>query len=652
MKTLLLALVFFSSINATAQLPPMQWVNELVGARSISLATDAAGNVYTFGNIGPGATLDVDPGPGIYMLNGNDGTKIIYKFSTDGVFVWAKQLPENVTTEFIRVDATGNVHVVGQFSLTADFDPGPGVFNLTTVNQNDAFILKLDAAGSFLWAKSHGGPASDIAYSVAISAAGTVYTTGYFSGTVDFDPGAGVFNMTSGFQGCFISALDAGGNFLWAKRIEGNNNLGNYITTNSLGNLVIVGEFAGTVDLDPGPGVLNLTSAGGSDIFILKLDGLGNFIWAKAVGGIASEIEEAVSLDPLGNVYVCGRFLLTADFDPGAGIANLTAFGSTDIFVLKLNDNGNFLWARQMGGVSPDGGKDIATDAAGNVYTTGIFQDVADFDPGPGVFNLTTKGNNDIFISKLDTDGNFVWAVGFGSGTSEDQGQGISVDATGSVYTTGSFDGQVDFDPGPGVAILIHNNASIFLHKFGPGGVLPLSLIDFTGTPTANGTLLKWQTTSEINTKSFEIEWSDDGQHFKKIAIQKAAGNSNIELRYNYLHTERQNGYNYYRLKMMDLDGQFTYSKVIRISTSPNSLLVNTFPNPVNDLLKLNIQSPKTETILFNLRSADGRLVLSRSFNLVKGSNGFNWNLQTVPPGKYFISSGSNNFKTIQVIKQ
>jgi len=653
MKTILLTLCCISAISATARLPPFQWANKMVGARSISLATDVLGNVYTFGNIGPSSTLDVDPGPGTYFLNGVDGTKIIYKLTTAGAFVWAKQLPGNATTECIRVDAAGNVYVVGHFTLTADFDPGPGVFKLTTVSQNDIFTLKLDPAGNFLWAKSQGGSQGEIAYSVAISEAGIVYTAGYCSGTVDFDPGAGVFNLTAGIlSDCFISALDANGGFLWAKHISGGFNLANSITTNALGNLVIAGEFSGTKDFDPGAGVFNLTSAGASDIFILKLDGLGNFIWAIAVGGIGSEGDESVALDPLGNVFATGRFPSTSDFDPGPGIANLTASGSADIFVLKLTVSGNFVWAKQMTGQLGEAGKDIAVDAAGNVYTTGFFEDIVDFDPGPGIFNVTTKGSRDIFISKLDTDGNFGWAVGFGEVTSEDEGQGISVDAAGSVYTTGSFQGQIDFDPGPGVSILLNSNAAIFLHKFGPGGVLPLTLLSFSATAAANGNLLKWQSTSEINTKHFEVEWSTDGQQYNKINTIRAAGNSTQTLHYSYIHAQPIKGINYYRLKMVDIDGQFTYSPVVKINVNITSSGITIYPNPVPDFLQLNIRALKNETILFQLHQADGKVFASKSFNLIKGINNLNWNVAAIATGSYFISSGNKNFETVKICKQ
>ncbi|MBC7886987.1 MAG: T9SS type A sorting domain-containing protein [Ferruginibacter sp.] len=653
MKRVQLTLVgILAVLVLNAQLPPFQWVNKMVGGNSKTLAIDPLGNVYSLGNIGPGSTRDVDPGPGIYNLFGGNGTNIIYKVNTAGQFIWAKQLPSGVTPEFLKSDAAGNVYLVGLYNSTSDFDPGPAVFNLTSVAGGDIFTLKLDSAGNFLWAKSQGGNSTDIGYGIAISTSGNVYTAGLFSGTCDFDPGVGVYNMGGVGPDTYISALDAAGNFLWAKHIAEGSNGAHSISTNTLGDIVIAGVFSGTKDFDTGAGVFNITSSGSADIFILKLDGLGNFVWAKAVGGIGIEGDEAVTLDPLGNVYITGSFGFTADFDPGPAVFNLTVSGGLDIFVLKLNVSGGFVWAKQMSGLLTEKGYDITTDAAGNVYTTGIFEDVADFDPGAGVFNLTTKGSRDIFISKLTTDGNFGWAVGFGETTSEDAGNAIAVDAAGSVYTTGTFLGQIDFDPGPGTAILIDINQSIFVHKFGPGVVLPLTLLHFTATAAANGNVLHWQTSQEINTKQFEIEWGYNGQTFVKIALQKAAGNSSALLNYDYLHTAPVNGDNYYRLKMVDMDGKFTYSKIVRIKTTITLPVITIFPNPVTDQLKMNILASKTETILFYLRSADGKLVSSRYLNLIKGSNLFNWNLQAVPAGKYFISSGNDQFQTIPVIKQ
>ena len=653
MKTIFVALALLFAIVSSGQLPSLQWADKVVGTNSKSMAADASGNTYLMGNMGAGSTLDVDPGPGVYNLSGDDGTKIIYKLNTSGNLVWAKQLSSDVFLECIRVDAAENVYVTGQYQLTADFDPGAGTFNLTAVNQNDIFTLKLDPAGNFLWAKSQGGAMSDIGYSVAISAAGTVYTTGSFSGTADFDPGAGVSNMTAGvLSDSYISALDANGNFLWAKQIAGGFNGARSITTNALGNIISAGYFSGTKDFDPGAGVFNMTSAGAGDIYILKLDGAGNFIWARSVGGIGTDETESVALDPLGNVYATGRFSFTADFDPGPGTFTYTASGTDDMFILKLNVNGGFAWAKQITSPLFEVGRNIATDAAGNVYTTGIFQDLTDFDPGPGVFNLTSNGSNNIFISKLNTAGDFVWAMRFGGFSSDDRGNAIAVDASDNLYVTGNFSGQIDFDPGPGTAILLTSNTSEFLLKFGEGSVLPLTLLNFSGSAAANGTLLQWQTAQEINTKYFETEWSTDGQHYSKIHTTAAAGNSTQTLYYSYTHSNALAGINYYRLKMIDKDNQYRYSPVVTVTINNYRSAVSVFPNPVADVLQIKIAADKNEKLTLQLINAEGKAVASKIFMLVKGDNRLSWKLPGLATGNYFISSPNKEFKTIKLTRR
>ena len=172
------------------------------------------------------------------------------------------------------------------------------------------------------------------------------------------------------------------------------------------------------------------------------MDSAGNFVWARQLGGTGN----GIAVDASGNVLTTGSFGGTADFDPGAGTNNLTSAGSFDIFISKLDSAGNLSLAFAVGAAAggTDKGQAIATDAAGNVYTTGYFQGTIDFDPGPGVSLMTSAGGTDIFVVKLDSAGNFVWARQFG-GTSDDQGNGIAVDASGNVLTTGYFKGTADF---------------------------------------------------------------------------------------------------------------------------------------------------------------------------------------------------------------
>ncbi len=182
---------------------------------------------------------------------------------------------------------------------------------------------------------------------------------------------------------------------------------------------------------------------------------------------------------------------------------------------------------------------------------------------------------------------------------------------------------------------------------------LPLSLVRFTGTATNTAQVqLLWETAQEINTKDFEVEWSNSGLHFTKIATIAAAGNSSQTLHYSYLHTQPGIGDNFYRLKMVDIDGRFTYSPVIVINRDASVSSLKVFPNPVTDILQLYIQSEKRETIVYRLYSADGKFIAFKKAELVKGSNLLSWNIQQLMPGNYFLSNAGNRFETIKIIKQ
>ena len=166
-------------------------------------------------------------------------------------------------------------------------------------------------------------------------------------------------------------------------------------------------------------------------------------------------------------------------------MVNLTSTGNEDIFISKIDAAGNFLWAERIGEIARDYGKSIAVDGSGNVYTTGNFQGTVDFDPGAGTSNLTSTGLDDIFISKLDAAGKFLWAKSMG-GTSEDFGSYIAVDGSGNVYTTGWFKGTIDFDPGAGTSNLTSkgNSWDIFISKLDSSASVGILEKSFANTLT------------------------------------------------------------------------------------------------------------------------------------------------------------------------
>ena len=182
---------------------------------------------------------------------------------------------------------------------------------------------------------------------------------------------------------------------------------------------------------------------------------------------------------------------------------------------------------------------------------------------------------------------------------------------------------------------------------------LPLTLISFTGNLLNRGNVqLQWVTAAEINTKEFEVEWGKDGLNFNKIAAVPATGNSSQNSYYNYIHAEPADGNNYYRLKMTDIDGRFTYSPVVNVKNTNSNNVITAYPNPAISVVQLSIQADRDENILFNLYSADGKILESRLFNVVKGTNRLNWDLQRFGAGYYLISSSNKQVETIKILKK
>ena len=370
----------------------------------------------------------------------------------------------------INTDQNGNVYTTGSYRGTVDFDPGPGILNLTAGGGSDAFIQKLDPSGNLVWALSFGNTGSDQGRSVAIDGSGNIYVTGYFRYTVDFDPGTGIANHTSATSSdVFVLKLDPNGNYIWSKSFAGRPE---YITVDASNNVYTTGYFLNTVDFDPGTGVYNLTSNGGSDVFIHKLDASGNFVWARAFGAASSDVGRSVEVDNTGNVYVAGNFNQTVDFDPGVGTLNITSAGASDIFIEKLNATGNLVWAKTCGGTGNDIASDIKLDNADNIITAGFFDGTVDFDPGLTVANLTCTGTTAGYIQKLDPSGNFTWVKGFMGGASTyDYIHDIALDADQNIYATGLFNGTIDFDPNGGVNTLTTASTdAISIHKIDNNG--------------------------------------------------------------------------------------------------------------------------------------------------------------------------------------
>ncbi len=463
MKKLLLLAFSLMAVALNAQ--SLKWAKQMAGPSIDSgthLALDGSGNIYTMGTFR--YTADFDPSSATFNLTSNGEADIfITKLNSEGEFIWAKQIGAQYYDDEpgnIAVDSNGNIVLAGSFRGTVDLDPGVGEINVSTQGK-EAFLVKLDTNGDLIWAKHWGGTVSsdeNKVYNLTLDAANNIIIGGGFLGNSDLDPGTGTFNATATYlEDAYLTKFDSNGAFLWAVAFGGDavdsRDYVNALAADGSGNIIISGPFYGTVT------AFSLT---GSGIFYIKLDAAGNLIWTKQTESSGNVIyPNSMKLDAAGNAYLIGRYLGTCDFDPGAGVFNLTSNeGFLDIFILKLTASGDFVWATGFGGEGGlDTGYSIELDNLGYLYATGTYGGTADFDPGAGTFALTTLGNLDMFILKLDVDGSFVYANTFGSINGYTIGRSIISDGSGNVYFTGSFQNTTDFDPGSGIFNLVTNGS-------------------------------------------------------------------------------------------------------------------------------------------------------------------------------------------------
>jgi len=541
-------------------------------------------------------------------------------------FEWAKAYG-NFSTDYgysICTDAAGNVYATGTFLGSIDFDAGVGVNILTGANC-DVYVLKMDPSGNFLWAKSFGGTSIDAGSSIKTDTYGNIYITGGFHESVDFDPGTGTTTLTSaGYQDVFVQKMDSAGNFLWARSFGGPSyDKVSSISIDASGNVYTTGTFQETMTFDTGAGDFTLTSGGYTDIFVFKMDCSGNFIWAKSFSGTLYDNGNGIINDASGNVYITGSFQDTIDFDPGAGTSFFTSTGCTDVFVQKMDSAGNLLWVKTFDGADCQEASSISMDEAGNIYTTGGFQGTVDFDPEAGTHMLVSAGNDDIFIQKMDSAGNFLWAKSFGS-TSNDRGFSINSDAYGNLYTTGCFSEYIDFSYGTDTAILTSAGSfDVFVLKMDSSGNF-LWAESFGGTSNDYGNSIHVDSSGNVYTIGHFMETADFNPG-TGTTVLSSQGDADF-----FVH------------KM----SQSTSSESIFENDFGNTFIV--YPNPTNGNFSIDLGNVYQNTTI-SIFDIDGKLIKKMSFQQTQIAN----MSVAAPAGVYLVKVSSGDKKaTFTLVKE
>ena len=353
----------------------------------------------------------------------------------------------------IAVDSAGNAYVTG-ITLSTDFPTSVGAFDTThNGGVRDVFVMKFNSTGSGLIYSTYlGGNSIDRGLGIAVDPAGNAYVTGQTQ-SLDFPTTPGAFDTTSFAANdisCFVTKLNANGSGLlystWLKgpqhQPEGLSR-GTDIAVDSSGNAYVVGvsdlsEFPTTA------GAFNRTHAGNLDLFVTKLNPTGSsLVYSTFFGGGSNDSSAGIALDAAGNVFVTG-FTESDSLPTTPGAFDTTDNGGDfDGFVAKFNAGGSgLLYSTYLGGSEIDAGGDIAVDADGNAYVTGVTQSTDFPTTCGGAFDTTLSGFEDAFVSKLNSTGTaLVYSTYLGgsgdTSSAVDTGRGIAVDSDGNAYVTG-----------------------------------------------------------------------------------------------------------------------------------------------------------------------------------------------------------------------
>lgn len=468
-STLIPALLFALSTALHAQ--TFEWAGQLGGGSANTvhrsgLAADAEGNVYMTGHFT--GTTDMDPGPGITSFSATNTDAFVVKLDANGNLLWAAQLTGNFEAYGVDVAVApdGSVIVVGQFIGTVDLDPGAGVQNVTATGVADLFILKLNSAGQFQWARTFHED-SDFpfiyAHAVSVSPAGTIAVAGEFAGTMPLPTSAGDITSLNNENDYFLLSLDAFGNVLWGRAIgsaQSEGGLGGNgrsdVACGNDGSIHMIGLLKGSIVFDADAPNGTLAPPGGNiDIFLARYNADGSLNWVQGFGGADDDgyNEQArmgsVAVRPNGDVYFASNVSGVVELAPGV-IAG-SGFSRKD-FVARAQADGTVLWARSMEADV----QAIAVDAAGAVYCTGYAGNGSNMDIG---FTNTTVSYSSFFampyLSRFTSDGALTFVGGFDAATPSDQQTGYGVAAGGGkVYASGYFKAATDFDPSAGQAVL------------------------------------------------------------------------------------------------------------------------------------------------------------------------------------------------------
>jgi uncharacterized repeat protein (TIGR01451 family) len=411
-----------------------------VGSR---YAVRSRGNAYGFAlgsSYDPRHPLVIDPGIEYSTFVGGSGTDQAYS---------------------VAIDRTGSAYITGRTS-SSGFPTTAGAFDTSYnaggdpiyVSVSDAFVTKLNAAGSAVEYSTYLGGANSGESGIAIDVneTGNAYVTGS-TGSTDFPTTAGAYDTTknaaSGSTSPFVTKLSADGSaleystYLGGSAPQGFYEVGSGIVVDSTGAAYVAGDAVST-NFPTTPGAFDRTHNGSDDVFVTKLNPAGSALeYSTLIGGSSFDSAKAVAVDDSGNAYVAA-YGTSSNYPTTAGAFDTSYNQGWDAFVTKLNANGTALsYSTYLGGTAYEEARGIAVDPAGSAYVTGHSnpnQGSTPFPTTPGAFDTTHNGGYDVFVTKFDPAGGSLSYSTLLGGTNDgfdEYSEAIAIDASGRAYITG-----------------------------------------------------------------------------------------------------------------------------------------------------------------------------------------------------------------------
>lgn len=473
-----------------SQIPTYNWAQSFSNDfYTKSSAIDANGNYYLAFNIGDGwgNSTNMDPNGSAYVnvINGQ-WTSVLVKYNSNGGFVWMKNFSQQsinaspgVEIKSMILSPTNEIYLTGVFVGTFDFDLGPNTYTLSSPSVFNAFVLKLDSNGDFVWARSLSTTNGTDANQITQDANNDIIVSGTFYGTQDLDPTAGTTTLSShGAQDVYMIKLTSVGTFVYAKSFgSSSNDFAGPIVTDASNNIYLTGKFySSTGDFDPNAGSVSLINNGGSDVYIVKLNSSGNLLYANSFGASSDDNVSDLTIDNLNNITLCGLVSgTTLDIDPTANTYTYNIQGGSDSYVMQLNSSGNLNWVNFLSGVGSENAVTISQNNI-DIIVGGDFSgslDVIGTTTTSALSTTLTTPSSDGFIMNFNTSGQYSWSNKFNS----DGGfsvKHLDISSLGEIYSSGYFYGTADFDFTATTNTLTSVSQFLFISKY--NGSLPTSV--------------------------------------------------------------------------------------------------------------------------------------------------------------------------------